>query len=234
MNENENKRADVRKIISAVICCILVPAVIVCGAELFKDKQYAWISLCVTILSCIPFALTFEKRTAKTGELALMASLAALSAAGRILFAPLPGFKPVTAFVIVSAMYLGPESGFAVGALSAVVSNFYFGQGPWTPFQMFAWGIIGFIAGLLSEPLKRSKVLMIIYGIIGGAAFSLIMDIWVVLWADGEFNPGLYITSMLSALPFTIIYAVSNIVFLLILSVTIGKILTRIKKKYGV
>lgn len=119
----------------------------------------------------------------------MLAVMTALSVAGRFIFAPIPFFKPVTAMVVIAGMYFGAEFGFLTGALSAVISNFYFGQGAWTPFQMFSWGIIGFIAGILSSRLIRSKIILVIYGALAGVVYSLIMDIWTVLWMDGMFNP---------------------------------------------
>lgn len=206
---------------------------VIAGAVLFSEKMYAWISLCVVFLSCIPFFLAFEKRETSVRRLVLIAAMTALSVIGRIIFTPLPGFKPVTAFVVLTAMYFGPQAGFMTGALSAVISNFYFGQGPWTPFQMFSWGIIGFIAGLLSGQLKKNKVILCIYAVFSGVMYSMLMDIWTVLWADGYFNISRYLAAVVSAVQFTIIYAVSNVVFLLLFSKPIGKMLDRIKEKYN-
>ena len=119
------------------------------------------------------------------------------------------------------------------GALSAVLSNFYFGQGPWTPFQMFSWGMIGLLAGLMAEPLKRSKIVLTVFAVFSGVLYSLLMDIWTVLWADGYFNFSRYLAAILSAAQFTAVYAVSNVIFLLLLAKPIGKILNRVTVKYG-
>lgn len=221
-----------KKWLSYIILCFVIPLVVLGGALLFEEKQYAWVSLCVTILSCVPFFLHFERKENDVRKLILIAVMVALSVIGRFVFTPLPGFKPVTAMVVIVAMYFGSEAGFMTGALSAVISNFYFGQGPWTPFQMFSWGIIGLIAGLIASPLKRSKVVLIIYAIVSGVLYSMLMDVWTVLWADGFFNISRYIAAVISATQFTIIYAVSNVIFLLVFSKPIGKILERIKDKY--
>lgn len=221
------------KIINAAIMCVLVPLVVYLGAKIFKEKQYAWISLCVAILACVPFFIRFESRDNDVRRLVLIAVMVALSVVGRFVFAPVPGFKPVTAMVAVTAMYFGSEAGFMTGALTAVISNFYFGQGPWTPFQMFAWGITGFVIGLIAEPLKRSTFLLVLSGIIAGVAFSLLMDVWSTLNADGTFNIIRYFSFVVSSLQFMAIYAVSNVIFLLVLSKPIGKIFERVKVKYG-
>lgn len=221
-----------KKCLSYIILCLIVPAVVLGGALLFKEKQYAWISLCVTVLSCIPFFLHFEHSENDVRKLILIAVMVAISVIGRFIFAPIPGFKPVTAMVVITAMYFGGEAGFMTGALSAVISNFYFGQGPWTPFQMFSWGIVGFLAGVIADPLKKSKIVLVVYAIVSGVLYSLLMDVWTVLWADGYFNLSRYAAAVISAAQFTIIYAVSNVIFLLVFSKPIGKILERIKEKY--
>ncbi len=221
-----------KKCLSYIILCLIVPAVVLGGVLLFKEKQYAWISLCVTVLSCIPFFLHFEHSENDVRKLILIAVMVAISVIGRFIFAPIPGFKPVTAMVVITAMYFGGEAGFMTGALSAVISNFYFGQGPWTPFQMFSWGIVGFLAGVIADPLKKSKIVLVVYAIVSGVLYSLLMDVWTVLWADGYFNLSRYAAAVISAAQFTIIYAVSNVIFLLVFSKPIGKILERIKEKY--
>lgn len=221
-----------KKWLSYIILCLIVPAVVLGGALLFKEKQYAWISLCVTVLSCIPFFLHFEHSENDVRKLILIAVMVAISVIGRFIFAPIPGFKPVTAMVVITAMYFGGEAGFMTGALSAVISNFYFGQGPWTPFQMFSWGIVGFLAGVIADPLKKSKIVLVVYAVVSGVLYSLLMDVWTVLWADGYFNISRYAAAVISAVQFTIIYAVSNVIFLLVFSKPIGKILERIKEKY--
>ncbi len=222
-----------KKWISYSVLCLLIPAVVLFGVLLFPAKQYAWISLCTALLSCLPVFLQFERKSIGTRRLILIASMTALSVLGRILFTPIPGFKPVTAMVVITAMYFGGEAGFLTGSLSAVISNFWFGQGPWTPFQMFSWGILGLIAGLIANPMKHSKILLAVYGAVSGILYSVIMDVWTVLWADGIFNFSRYAAALTSALPFTAIYAVSNVIFLLLLGKPIGKILERVQTKYG-
>ncbi len=217
------------------VCILLVgiPAAVVLGAVIFGEKAYAWISLCVAILSCLPLFYAFERRESAAGELTVLAVMIALSVVGRMIFIWLPGFKPITAVTVIAAIWLGKEAGFAVGALSAVVSNFYFGQGPWTPFQMFAWGLIGFLAGALGKPLRRNKLLLCLFGAIAGVLYSMTMDVWMTLWMDSGFNLSRYIAYALTSLPTTAEYVASNVIFLLLLAKPIGEKLERIKKKYG-
>lgn len=223
-----------KRIISFIILCVLVPAAVVAGALLFDERRYAWVILCVTLLSCLPMFISFERNSADAKRLVMIAVMTALSVAGRFLFAALPGFKPVTAMVVITAMYFGSEAGFMTGALSAVISNFYFGQGPWTPFQMFSWGIIGLLAGLFARRLRQSRIWLSAFGVLAGVLYSLLMDIWTVFWADGYFNLTRYIAAVGSAAWFTAVYAVSNVIFLMLFAKPIGKILDRISVKYGI
>lgn len=160
--------------------------------------------------------------------------MTAISVVGRLIFAPLPFFKPVTAVVIITAIAFGGDAGFIVGSFTAIVSNIYFGQGPWTPFQMLSWGLIGFITGLVTSKSKKvGPVFLILSGVIGGAGFSLLMDVWTTLSATGTFLWDSYLVYITSALPMTITYMYSNVAFLLVLTQPILGKLNRVKTKYG-
>ena len=223
-----------KKFFIYTISLILIPLTVVLGTVLFGSKAFVWLIVLTALLSCVPFFLSFESEK-NTRKVVLLAVMVALSVAGRFVFAPVQFFKPVAAMVILSGMYFGAEFGFLTGALSAVVSDFYFGQGPWTPFQMFSWGLIGLIAGLLCNPLIKNKLVLILYGAFSGILFSLIMDVWTALSIDGgEFNPARFIAAVGTSLPIIAIYAVSNVIFLLILSPLFKKKIERIKVKYGI
>lgn len=224
------KSLRLRRILHQILPWVAIPLCVLLGATVFSDKGYAYVTLLVTMLSLLLFIAGFEKKRTGTRRLILVAVMVALSVAGRFL----PLFKPITALTVLTAMYLGSEAGFLTGALSAVISNFYFGQGPWTPFQMMSWGLIGFTAGLLAQPLKRHKWFLLCYGVIAGVAYSFIMDIWTVLWYNGTFQWTLYTGALLSAIPYTCVYALSNVLFLLLFAKPFGQKLERIQVKYGV
>ena len=223
-----------RRFLRAALPFVLIPAVVALGVYVFDEKSYGFISLVVVILAMVLFCAGFEKRTVGTRRIIVIAVMTALSILGRFVFAPIPGFKPITAMIVITAIWLGGESGFLVGVLTVVISNFYFGLGPWTPFQMFAFGMIGLIAGFLAEPLKKSRVALALYGVFAGVAFSCIMDVWSVLWYENGFHPQLYWGALLTAVPYMFSYAVSNVIFLLLLGRPFGEKLERIKIKYGV
>lgn len=224
------KNKTLRQVLSIITPFILIPCIIAVGVFVLDEKYYALVTTAVAVLALVYFITGFERKQTGTRRLIIIAVMVALSVAGRFI----PFFKPITALTVITAVYLGGEAGFLTGALAALISNFYFGQGPWTPFQMFAWGIIGLVAGLLSTPLKKSRLLTVLYGVISGVAFSLIMDIWAVLGHSGTLNTQLYLASVISALPHTVLYAVSNAVFLWICAKPFGEKLQRVKLKYGV
>lgn len=222
-----------RRLLGILIPFVLIPAAVLIFAFGPLKKHYPLASLLVTLMALVVFSCGFERRKTGTRRLILVAVMTALSVTGRFIFGAIPGFKPITAVVVITAVYLGSEAGFLTGALSAIISNFYFGQGPWTPFQMLSWGLLGLLAGLLNRPLRRSRALLSIYGVFAGAVYSMVMDVWTVLWYNGGFNASLYTAAMLTALPHTLSYAISNVVFLNLLARPFGEKLDRIKIKYG-
>ena len=221
------------KLLSALKLCIplvFIPVVAIAGTLVFDEKKHIFVSLGVAVLSLMFFSLGFERKRTGSRRAVLTSVMVALSVVGRMI----PIFSPVTAMTVISGMYLGGEAGFLVGALSALLSNFIFGQGPWTPFQMIAWGIIGLSAGWLSPLLKKNKIFAVSYGVLSGIAFSLVMDVWTVLWYEGSFSLTLYLAATVTALPHTALYAVSNGVFLWFMTKPFGDKLERIKIKYGI
>lgn len=209
---------------------LLIPVTVLLGAVIVEERRHLFVSLAVAVLSLLLFYAGIEEKIVGSRRAVLTAILIALSVAGRLI----PFFKPVTAITVIGALYLGSEAGFLIGSLSALLSNFTFGQGPWTPFQMLAWGIIGLLAGYLAKPLRSSRIWLLLYGVGSGALFSMVMDLWTVLWANGGIDLSLYKAALLTALPHTLLYAVSNLIFLWILAKPLGDKLARIKLKYGI
>ncbi|MGI6005099.1 MAG: ECF transporter S component [Christensenellales bacterium] len=212
---------------------VAVPLCVFVGFTLFRNRNYTVISILMASLACIPFYFSFEKKSGSARRIVLVAVMTALCVAGRLVFAAIPGFKPVTAIVVITALYFGAEAGFLAGSMTALISNIFYGQGPWTPFQMLVWGLLGFGAGLLARWLKGGMPWLLVYGAFSGAAFSLMMDVWTVLALDGTFNWARYGVAVTAAAPFMAMYALSNVVFLLALEWPIGSRLERIKTKYG-
>ena len=189
-----------------------------------------FVSFAAASLAVLLFLLRFERKKVGTRRLVIVSVMTALCIAGRFI----PFFKPGTAITVLAAMYLGRESGFLIGAMAALLSNFYFGQGPWTAFQMLAWGLIGWFAGMLAQPLKHRRAAMLLYGVLSGIAYSLLMDVWTVMSLNGNFTVPLYLAAVASSLPHMILYAVSNFLFLWFLAKPFGDKLERIRIKYGI
>ena len=196
-------------------------------------NYYALYSLLFALIACMMVIRTFDKNTTNIRKTVLIAVMTTLSIVSRFFFAIVPGFKPMTAIITLTAMYLGPEAGFFCGGFTALISNMYFGQGPWTPFQMLSFGLIGLLAGVLGKLLKKSRMVLAIYGIFAGISYSFVMDVWTVLWYNEGLPIKLYGAAILTALPYTIAYAVSNVIFLLILYKPFSRKMERIVYKIG-
>ena len=231
----KDKKQICKTIVSVCIFFIVIPLIIWFGVWLFNDRKYNVISMAIALLSCIPFFIRFEKGKSGAREVVVIAVMTAFSVIGRLIFSPIPGFKPVTAITIIAGIALGAESGFMVGSLTAIVSNIFFGQGPWTPFQMFVWGILGFLSGLIFYKKQTSnRFILAAIGLVGGIAYSMLMDIWTTVSMEGTFNILRYLFYISSSFPFMAIYAVSNVVFLFVLAKPFLEKLNRIKTKYGI
>jgi energy-coupling factor transport system substrate-specific component len=206
----------------------------VCGfaAVRFSDRAVALVTvIAAAAVSLILFVHAGRRRSPM--YLSLVAVMTALSVVGRIVFAPFSGFKPCTAVIIIAGITLGADAGFICGALTAVVSNIYFGQGIWTVFQLFSWGIVGLISGIAAKYLGRSKIILYIYGAVSGILYSAILDFFSVVWQDGGFNPIRFAAYAAGSLPYAAVYAVSNVVFLALMYRRTSFAIGRVVKKYG-
>ena len=219
-----------------LLILLLIPLTIYTGVVCFGNRKYYITSLLIIFETMIPFCVMFESRKPKARELIVISVLCAIAVAGRAAFFMLPQFKPVIAIVIIAGVTLGGETGFLVGAVTGFVSNFFFGQGPWTPWQMFALGIIGFVSGILLRKgfLQRTKTSLcifaflatiIIYGGIMNPA-SIIMWQTKITW---EMVRAAYI----AGIPLDLIHALGNAFFLWFIAEPMIDKIGRVKIKYG-
>ena len=222
------------KIKKSIFILMVIVLITILGTVLYKGEKYNLIIIASFALSCLPFYFKYENSKPKIREVVVLATMIPLTVVSRTFFMLTPSFKPVTAMVIICGIVFGPASGFMCGSLSATLSDFVFGIGPWTPFQMIAWGIIGYGAGIFSKNLFKNKFLLYGYSAICGLAFSMVMDLWSVLAFETSFNLTRYLAIVLTSLPTTLIYIVSNIIFMFLLSKTMFQILQRVKIKYGI
>ncbi|MDO4621412.1 MAG: ECF transporter S component [Eubacteriales bacterium] len=226
-----SRKRTVRWGIALVGAAVLV----LLGVKLWADRKYHLISFLIALLSCFLFYFSYEKREGSIRRIVLIAVMTVMAIVGRLLFMPVPAIKPVGAIVILTGIYMGPEAGFLVGSLTAVISGMTFGQGPWVAFQMVAWGLNGFIAGLPGlRFLLRKRIPLILYGIWAGIQYSLVMDIWTLFSLDGTFAFGRYLAVLGTVVPYMLAYAAANVVFLLLMVKPLGEKLQRIQIKHGI
>jgi energy-coupling factor transport system ATP-binding protein len=181
----------------------------------------------------LPFFLVYEGRRPQARELAVLASLSAIAVAGRAAFFMLPQCKPVMALTILTGVSLGGEAGFLVGAVTMLVSNLLFGQGPWTPWQMFAMGLTGFFAGLLAGPLRRRWALCTFSALAAVALYGGIMNLSAALLAAPQLTWPVWLAYEASGFPMDCVQAAATALFLWIGSGPILEKLERVKRKYS-
>ena len=235
--ERKDSKLPKRTIAAAVMILLLIPLTIFIGTTYLDDQKYLFISLLVLFECMVPFFLVFEGRKPQARELVIIAVLCAIAIAGRTLFIALPQVKPVLAIVIISGVAFGGETGFMVGAVTMLVSNFYFGQGAWTPWQMFAAGIIGFLAGVLFKKglLYQSRGVLCVFGfIVTVVIYGGIMNFSTLILTRTPVNFQTVTAYMLQGLPFDIIHGFSTLAVLFFLAEPMLEKLERVKTKYGV
>jgi energy-coupling factor transport system substrate-specific component len=225
-----------KRLFCSLLILLLIPATVLFGVYVLGNRSYYLISLLMIVLAMLPFFMAFEHRKPQARELVVIAVLSAIAVAGRAAFFMVPQFKPVVAIVILTGVCFGSESGFLVGAMSGFVSNFFFGQGPNTPWQMFCFGIIGFLAGILYQRdiLKRGKLSLCIFG--GLSTFFVyggIMNFGTFLMSGMPLTVDALIATYAAGIPFDLIHTASSIIFLFVLSRPMIEKLERIQIKYG-
>ena len=201
----------------------------------FQVEQGALLTVVVAFAAVGVFFASFEASRPALRQIMPTVVLAALAAAGRMLFAPVPDFKPVSAICILAGAVFGRRSGFLVGALAALVSNFFFGQGPWTPWQMYAWGLIGYFAGVLADRgAFEKRPVLYVYGFAAPLLYGFLLNSYYIV---GFVHPLTWQTALLAygaGLPFDLVHGAATVVFLAILYQPWRKKLDRIKRKYGI
>ena len=231
-----DRKLTKRTLMATFLILLLIPLTIYIGVFFLGDRKYYFISLLIILETMIPFCMIFESRKPKARELIVISVLCAIAVAGRAAFFMLPQFKPVVALVIIAGVCFGGETGFLVGAITGFVSNFFFGQGPWTPWQMFAFGIIGFIAGILFKKgfLRKTKASLCIFGFIATLViYGGIMNPASVIMYQANPTKAMIIYAYIMGIPFDLVHALGTAFFLWFISEPMIDKLERIKIKYG-
>ena len=225
-----------RTLATALFILIAVPLTILIGMIYLQDRKYYFISLLIILETIVPFCAMFENRKPQARELVVISVLCAIAVAGRRAFYMLPQFKPVAALVILTGICFGGEAGFLVGAVSAFVSNFLFAQGPWTPWQMFAFGLIGLTAGVLFRKglIRKTRVSLCIFGFFATLVLygGIMNPASVMMWQEKP-TAEMFLSAYAMGFPFDLVHAASTTFFLWFLSEPMIEKLERIKEKYG-
>ena len=232
----DKRKLSRRTLAAAVLILLLIPVTLFVGETYLGGRKYLVIALLIMLEMMLPFFMVFESRKPQARELVIIAVLCAIGVAGRAAFFMLPEFKPVWAVTIIAGVAFGGETGFLVGAMTMLASNVMFSQGPWTPWQMFAMGIIGFLAGVLFRKglRRRSRLSLCIFGamacilIYGG----IMNPASALMWA-GTLNWGTVLTYYISGFPVDCVHAAATWIFLWFAAEPMLEKLDRIKTKYG-
>lgn len=237
--ENSKHSVDTKQILSVVLTELIgIPLCIAIGFFFFGDRKYLFISMMTAVLSCIPFWTSLSRGKYSAKKVVLIAVLVAIATAGRSVFFMFPGIKPMAAVVIVTGISLGAEAGFLTGSLTMLLSNMLFGQGPWTPWQMFSMGLIGLLAGLLAaagkERMEKRSSLCLLGLISPLVIYGGIMNFASLLMMSYTINKESIIAIYLSGIPMDMLHAVSTVIFLVVGGKPMLEKIERVKKKHGI
>ena len=222
------------KLISLLIFLLVVPATLILGSRMDGRWYYLTSTLMIAEL-IIPFFLAFEGRKPQARELVVIAVMCALAVVARVAI-PIPSFKAIFAIIMIAGIAFGPESGFLVGAVSALASNFFYTQGPYTPWQMMAYGVGGMLAGYLffKGHLKRKPLVMGIFGFLCVLlVVGPLLDTCTVFLAPITLNWKNISALYISGFPVNVSQGLCTFAVLLLLGRPLLDKLDRIKLKYG-
>lgn len=233
----EKRKLTKRTLVATMLILLVIPVTLFIWIYYFGFDSYNIVSIAVLLECMLPFFLVFEGRKPKARELVIIAVLVAVGVAGRSVFFMLPQFKPVLALTIIAGVAFGGETGFLVGALTMLISNMIFGQGPWTPWQMFATGIIGFLAGILFKKgwLRRNKISLAVFGAICAVVVygGIMNPASALMWSGENLSWSMIFAYYLTGFPMDLVHAFATAFFLIVIAEPMLEKLDRIKTKYG-
>lgn len=217
-----------------LVCAVLIPATLFLGTHL-KGRWYYLTCTLVIIETMLPFFMAFETRKPQARELVTIAVMCALSVASRVVVL-IPNFKPMTAIIMLTGIALGPEAGFLTGAVSAFASNFFFSQGPWTPWQMMGYGFGGFLAGILFFGKKRnhSPATLAVFGFLTiQLVVGPLLDCCTVFTTGSKLSWKFAAAVFAAGVPYNFKHALACAVTMLLFSKPLLEKLERLIVKYG-
>lgn len=229
-------RVDRRTWVALALMLVTLPVLLYLSVKVYHGRKYLLCSMIIVIFAMFPFFLVFEGRKPQAREIMVISVLAGIGVAGRAAFFMVPHFKPIAAVVILTGVSFGGEAGFLVGCMIMMVSNMLVGHGPWTPWQMFAYGMIGFLAGILYQKgwMRASRLHLCIYGFLSVFfIFGGIMNPASILMSFGYITKASLLAFYISGAPVDLVQAISTVIFLYFMSRPMLEKLERIKRKYG-
>jgi hypothetical protein len=188
----------------------------------------------VLALTLIGGFVWFERSRPPAQIVALVGALAAISVAGRIALSPIPNVVPSTDIVLIAGYALGGAPGFAVGALTGLISNFWLGQGPWTPWQMAGWGMTGLLGAWLAAVSGRrvGRLGLAAVCAIAGLAYGALLDLSLMVTYGGEQSLDRFLALSGRGLPFNIAHAAGNAALALVAGPAMVRMLTRYRRRF--
>lgn len=216
-----------RKSISLLTLAVAVLLLMV----IFASKNYLLFSFGFLIVTLGIYFWRFEKSHHNSREVVFIAIICALAVVGRIIFAALPAVKPELFILIMGAIVSGPETGFLMGTIIALTSNMYFGQGVWTPWQMFGLGVIGLVSGLMMNK-NVPTWLLVVWGFASGFLLGWIMDIYYIIGFVNPITVKSIVASVVASFYFDFVHALFTGVLLLVVGKRWIKLFNNYKKKY--
>lgn len=222
------------RIVSLLIFLLVVPATLILGSRM-SGRWYYLTSTLIIMELLIPFFLVFEGRRPQARELVLIAVMCALAVAARVAI-PIPSFKVIFGVIMIAGIAFGPESGFLVGAVAAFASNFFYSQGPYTPWQMMAYGAGGMMAGILfrRNHLPRKALAMGIFGFLGVLlVVGPLLDTCTIFLAPITINLKNILAIYAAGIPANVTQSLCTFAVMFLLGRPLLEKLDRIKLKYG-
>ena len=216
-----NRKSTILLVLSLLVLVLMA---------VFSSRNYLLFSFGFLVVTLGVYFCRFEKSQHNSKEIVFIAIVCALAVVGRIIFAALPSVKPELFILIMGAVVSGPETGFLMGTIIALTSNMYFGQGVWTPWQMFALGIIGLISGLMSNDVPRW--LLVVWGFFSGFLMGWIMDIYYIIGYVDPITIKSILTSIMASFYFDFVHALFTGVLLLFVGKRWIKLFNNYKQKY--
>lgn len=250
------KKPKISSILPPLLLLVVMPFTIYVGYALLHQRKYYFISLMLILEAVIAFFLSFEGRRPQMRDIMTIAVMSAITALSRAMFYMVPAVKPMAALTIISGVGLGGVSGFVVGALSMLVSDIFFGQGPWTPWQMFTMGLLGFLGGAVFRKyakgmmsgkavrtgnegrekkrrhIKKGILMISIFGALSVLLiYGGIMNPASILMYQENVTPDMLLASYAPGFPIDCIHAGATFIFLWLLTEPMLEKLNRVKKK---